>query len=484
MATPQPFNAAHKIAVRNPRTGRDDYELTPPTEAELTARCQSLRAAQPAWWAAGIEARCAVMRRFADALEAHREAIVTALAIDTGRTVIAAGELASAARNIRRWCERAPGVLGTEEFQSKMVPTLRVGHQLVPYPLVGVISPWNFPLALSLIDGVPALIAGCAVLIKPSEVTPRFAEPLRAAIRAVPELAAVFDIAAGGRDTGVQLVAKVDAICFTGSVATGRKVGVAAAEHFIPAFLELGGKDPAIVLASADAARAAGLVLRAAVQATGQACQSLERVYVARPLYEQFVAELVTQAQAVELNYPDIHRGHLGPLIFARQAEIIAAHLADARAKGARVLSGGAIEQHGGGAWLRPTVLVDVDHGMRVMNEETFGPVIPVMPYDDVDEAVRLANDSEFGLSAAVLGAEPEALAVAARLQVGAVSINDGGLTTEAFDAEKSAFRYSGLGASRMGASGLTRFLRKRAVLIQRGSAKTLADYEESRAKR
>ena len=265
MATPQPFAATARLEVRNPRTGSADYEFAPPTEAELAARCQALRVAQAGWSAAGLEARCDVMRRFADALDAHQADIVAALATDTGRTHIAAGELASATRNVRRWCGRAADVVRTQEFQSKIMPTLRVGHQLVPYPLVGVISPWNFPLALSLIDAVPALVAGCAVLIKPSEVTPRFAEPLRRAIGAVPELAAVFDVVQGGRDTGAQLISKVDAICFTGSVATGRKVGMAAAEHFIPAFLELGGKDPAIVLPTADLEAASDGILRSLV---------------------------------------------------------------------------------------------------------------------------------------------------------------------------------------------------------------------------
>jgi acyl-CoA reductase-like NAD-dependent aldehyde dehydrogenase len=174
----------------------------------------------------------------------------------------------------------------------------------------------------------------------------------------------------------------------------------------------------------------------------------------------------------------------VGPLIFERQAAIIAEHLQDARAKGAEVATGGEIETHGGGRWLRPTVLTGVDHRMRVMSEETFGPVIPVMAFDDTEEAIRLANDSEFGLSAAVIGEEREALAVARRLEVGAVSINDGGLTTEAFDAEKNSFRFSGLGPSRMGPSGLMRFLRRRALLIQRGTPKDMSALDEARAVR
>jgi acyl-CoA reductase-like NAD-dependent aldehyde dehydrogenase len=349
----------------------------------------------------------------------------------------------------------------------------------VPNPLVGVISPWNFPFLLSVLDSVAALVAGCAVIVKPSEVTPRFVAPVRESLAEFPELSSVFAWVTGDGRTGAELIGEVDAVCFTGSVATGRKVAESCARHFIPAFLELGGKDPAIVLGSADVGRAADIVLRASVQATGQACQSLERVYVDERIYPRFVAALVERARAVQLNYPDIHRGQIGPLIFARQAEIIADHLADARAKGAQVLCGGEIETHGGGLWIRPTVLTGVSHDMKVMREETFGPLMPVMSYRTVDEAVALANDSEYGLTAAVIGDEQEAIAVARRLEAGAVSINDGALTTEVFDAEKNAFRMSGLGASRMGPSGVLRFLRRKALLIQHGRAKDIGALEE-----
>jgi succinate-semialdehyde dehydrogenase/glutarate-semialdehyde dehydrogenase len=297
-----------------------------------------------------------------------------------------------------------------------------------------------------------------------------------------PELAAVLAFVTGDGETGAALIDQVDALCFTGSVATGRKVAEACARNFIPAFLELGGKDPAIVLPGADPDRAAAIILRASVQATGQACQSLERVYVHESLEKPFLERLVARAEAVELNWPDIHRGHIGPLIFAKQADIIAAHLKDAVEQGARILTGGVIERHGGGCWLRPTVVTGVNHRMQLLTEETFGPVIPVMTYADVDEAVRLANDSRYGLSGAVIGPEAEALAVAARLDVGAVSINDGGLTTEVYDAEKNAFKFSGMGASRMGPSGLLRFLRKRALLLQRGQPREISALEESTA--
>jgi acyl-CoA reductase-like NAD-dependent aldehyde dehydrogenase len=365
-----------------------------------------------------------------------------------------------------------------------VAPGIAIESHWVPYGLAGVISPWNFPFPISMLDAIPALMAGCGVIVKPSEVTPRFIAPLTASIARHPELARVFAFIEGDGQTGAELISQSDIICFTGSVTTGRRVGEACAQRFIPCCLELGGKDPAIVLGSADPVRAADIVLRASVQATGQACQSIERVYVDRRIYEPFLTALVAAANRIELNYPDIHRGQVGPLIFARQAGIIADHLADARAKGAKVLTGGIIEEHGGGKWLRPTVVTGVTHDSKLITEETFGPVVPVMAFDSVEEAIQLANDSVYGLSAAVFGEEGEARAVAARLEAGAVSVNDGGLTTEAFDAEKNSFKLSGLGASRMGLSGITRFLRKQAVLIQRGRAKDMASLDESQALR
>ncbi len=280
------------------------------------------------------------------------------------------------------------------------------------------------------------------------------------------------------------MVDNVDAIAFTGSVATGRMVAEGCARNFIPAFLELGGKDPAIVLPSAEHEKAARIVLRSSVQATGQACQSLERVYVQEDRYDDFVDVLVEMAEQVELNYPDIRQGQIGPLIFSKQAEIIATHIDDAVQKGATIRCGGKVEDHGGGTWIRPTVLTGVDHSMQVMTEETFGPVIPVMPYKDVDEAIKLANDSQYGLSASVIGPDvEEAVAVGQRINAGAISINDGAMTTAVYDAMHDSFLLSGMGAARMGASGITRFMRQKALLIRHTEALGIESLEESQLK-
>jgi acyl-CoA reductase-like NAD-dependent aldehyde dehydrogenase len=462
------------LDVRNPRTGENDYRIAAAGAETVAAAAQRLRAAQPAWAARPLDERLSVLDDWVAAVSRHRDGLLEALVADTGRHFVSSAEIAGLAGTVARWSQRAPELLA-EPLQSSSVPGISYRTRLVPIPLVGAISPWNFPLTLSLIDAIPALAAGCAVLVKPSEVTPRFVAPLGEALAEVPALEAVLGFVLGDGATGAALVDNVDAVCFTGSVATGRRVGVAAAERFIPAFLELGGKDPMVVLASAEPRRAAATALRASVTATGQACQSVERVYVAREIFEPFLAELVAAAGQVELNWPDIHEGHIGPLIFERQAETIRAQLEEAVARGATIHCGGEIEHHGGGLWIRPTVVTGVDHGMALMREETFGPVLPVMPFDTVEEAVALANDTEFGLSAAVLaGSLDEAEAVGRHLEAGAVSLNDGALTAQFYEAEKDSFKYSGLGGSRMGPAGMRRFLRRRALIRQENEPATI----------
>jgi acyl-CoA reductase-like NAD-dependent aldehyde dehydrogenase len=474
------------IQVRNPRTGQFDFQITIPEPGALAARAGALRAAQRAWAATEPATRVAVLQRWKEQLQVHRKAIVDALTVDTGRHLLALAEFGGTIAAIDRWCTQAPALIREDAGQSRAQPSITYRTQLVPYALVGVISPWNFPLTLSLIDAIPALLAGCAVLVKPSEVAPRFAEPLLRSIGAVPELAVVLDFVNGDGRTGAELVGLVDAVCFTGSVKTGRAVGQAAARHFIPAFLELGGKDPVIVTESADLELATDVALRASVLATGQACQSLERVYVQDTIYDRFVQRLVEKASAVPINYPDLHQGVVGPLIFDRQADVIAAQLDDAVKRGARILCGGIVEIHGGGGrWIRPTVVVDVDHTMMLMTEETFGPVMPVMKFHSVDEAVQLANDSEFGLSAAVIaGTLEEAEAIGMHIDAGAISLNDGSLTGVMHEAEKNSFKCSGLGGSRMGPAGITRFFRKKALIRQTGRPATIGAFDESNVPR
>ena len=462
---------ASSLPVRNPRTGEWDHEIPVTSPEDIASITTALRAAQAQWVAMGASGRAACLNRFADAVMAEVGPLGQALSVDTGRSTFAHFEAMKSVELIRMWAERAGPILDelAGAGQSGQVPAVHYQHRLIPYQVVAVISPWNVPLLLAMIDSLAALSAGCSVLLKPSEVTPRFIEPLQRALDAVPELAAVLRIVTGGPETGKAMIEQVDAVCFTGSVKTGRQVSQQAAACFIPAFLELGGKDPAIVLPDADIPLAARAIIRSAIGMTGQACQSLERIYCHESIAEPLTEELLAQLKVLSLTCTEDGAGDIAPLIFERQVETIQAQVDDALEKGATCLLGGEPVQ-AGGIWYPPTLLTNVTHDMLIMQEETFGPVIPVVIYGDVEEAVALANDSTFGLSAAVFSADADAAkAVAERLQVGAISINDASLTGIVNDVEKNSFRFSGMGGSRMGPAGLTRFLRKRALLIQTG---------------
>ena len=470
------------MKVRNPRTGEQDYEIAPLAADALAVLARSMRSAQLAWAARPVAERAGILRNLGASIAKHRDPIIAALTIDTGRAAISAIEVDGTPRLIERWATSAPDLIASASVADRRtaIPGISTTTRLIPYPLIGAISPWNFPMTLALIDAIPALMAGSAAIIKPSEVTPRFIRPLMTAIAEVDELKDILVMIEGDGATGAALIDQIDYVAFTGSVATGRKVAAAAANAFIPASLELGGKDPMIILASADPEKAADIALRASVLNTGQACQSIERVYVDRSIAKPFLAALTEKAKAVRLNHPDIHSGEIGPFIFARQAEIVQSQIDGAVAKGATILAGGTVENLGGGLYLRPTVITNVTPDMAVMADETFGPVIPVTIFDTEDEAIALANGGEFGLSASVIaGTALEAEQVAIRLSAGAVSINDGSMTAMVWEAEKSSFGLSGMGPSRMGDSGLLRFFRRQALIRQSGNALPLSAYSE-----
>ncbi|MBW4594281.1 MAG: aldehyde dehydrogenase family protein [Brasilonema angustatum HA4187-MV1] len=455
------------IEVRNPWTGKFDYVIIPLPPKLIVQQCNRLRRAQRSWLQLGLEGRISVLQQWKSAIISGRDKLLEALVNDTGRLSISQLEIDSFLSSIDRWCTLAPQLL-QESVKDTAISFIELQQTAVPYPLVGVISPWNLPLLLSTIDTIPALLAGCAVIIKPSEIAPRFCGPLLASINAVPILREILTFIEGAGETGAALIEYVDLVCFTGSVATGRKVAEAAAKRFIPAFLELGGKDPAIVLSSANLDLATSAILWGSVVSTGQSCLSIERIYVAESIFEKFVEQLVAKAQRLELGYPRLENGEIGPIIAEKQAAIISDHLLDAVEQGAVVHCGGEVENYGGGWWCRPTVLTSVNHSMKVMTEETFGPIMPVMPFSTTEEAVNLANDSIYGLSAAVFASsETEALKVARQIDAGAISINDAGLTALMHEGEKNAFKFSGMGGSRMGPAALTRFMRKKAFLVK-----------------
>lgn len=470
------------IAVRNPRTGEQDYSFEETSPAAIKALADEARRAQRDWAGGGIEYRKQALHAWAEQLEAHGAEIVAALSLDTARVRISHEELGAVIHFIHGFCDAASEVLATPFRRLPAHPEVVFKVTYAAYPVVGVISPWNFPLVLSFIDAIPALVAGAAVVVKPSEVTPRFVEPLRRSVEAVPALKHIVNLVLGGPETGAAIVANADAVVFTGSIATGRKIAVAAAEAFIPAFLELGGKDAAVVLAGSDVRRAATSILRSALYNSGQVCYAIERVYAHASLYDDLVHELVSQSRGLRRSTAAGDGGHYGPMIFARQGAIIDAQLDDALAKGAKIVLGGKSETVNGAIWVDPTIVTDVTHEMRLMTDETFGPVVPVMRFESEAQAEHLMNDSIFGLSGAVFGPDSHIAGdFASKMDAGGVSINDTELPrVMMFDGEKTAFKQSGMGGSRYGATSIMRYVRKRALLANEGDVPPLDKLAEN----
>lgn len=459
------------IKVRNPRTNEVDRDLAAPTSEELSTLVGKLRKAQKNWESLGAVKRGEILMQWHHELEKESDAIVQALYEDTGRITESKLELQVTLAGIQRWAKMAPTLMDESESQKAQLPGVTIHPSYRPYQLVGVISPWNFPLLLGCLDAIPALAAGCAVLIKPSEVAPRFLAPLARSIERVPVLRDLFGTVEGAAEVGQAMIAQVDFVCFTGSTEVGELIAAASAKAFTPVSLELGGKDPAIVLPGADIDRAAAGILWGGTGNAGQSCLSIERVYVHADIYDEFVEKIAILANKIGINYPTLDSGALGPIIAIDQVETIKDHLADAYAKGAKALSGGEVKQLGGGYFLEATILVNVNHNMKIMTAETFAPVLPIMKVESEEQALELANATIYGLSGSVFAATIEdGMRIGRQIDAGAISINDASLTAIMHEGEKQAFKHSGIGGSRMGPASIRRFFRRQSLLVNTAS--------------
>jgi succinate-semialdehyde dehydrogenase / glutarate-semialdehyde dehydrogenase len=456
--------------VRNPRTGKEDYSFPVLSRKAVEKRCNQLKDNQLQWNRNGIEYRIKVLQRWKIVLEKYRTDIIEALTIDTGRHSESVLETQILFNSIDRWCDTSRLFFAEQIIKKSAIPFIEIHQEVVPYRLVGVISPWNFPLLLSIIDTLPALLAGSAVIVKPSEVTPRFIEPLAKSIAEVPELAAVFGYIAGDGKQGAALIKNADIVCFTGSVATGRKVYAACAKLFKPCFLELGGKDAALVFEGADLEHATSSLLWGSSVNCGHSCLSIERIYVEESIFDAFLAKISAKANALKLAYPTVADGQIGPVISEKQVKIIDDHLKDALEKGAKLHSGvGHCEEKNGGIYCFPTILTNVNNTMKVLTEETFGPIMPISSFKTEAEAINLANGTVFGLSAAVFAETWEkAHQIGQQLEAGAISINDSALTAIIHEGEKNSFKMSGIGGTRMGPAAIKRFMRQKAFLVKK----------------
>jgi succinate-semialdehyde dehydrogenase/glutarate-semialdehyde dehydrogenase len=459
VANQEVVGLAGRRAVASPADGRAFAEVSLLDAEQASAAVDAARKAFAAWRALPFHERGRILLRARDGVLREAEALADLISREQGKPAAEAHsvDVFPSLECLKHLALHAEDLLRDDPVESQLLLVAHKRARLVhePYGVVLAITPWNYPLAIAVASVAPALIAGNSVLLKPAPATTLIALRLGEIFRDAGLPPGVLGVLAVDDAVAAGLVEdpRISKIVFTGSVATGKKVMAGAAKNLTPVVLELGGKDPAIVLRDADLERAAAGVVWGAFMNAGQTCASVERVYVEEPVAEAFVARVVEEARRLRLG--DAEGGaDLGPLTLARQRALVEEHVADAVARGAAVRTGGERPQ-GEGYHYPPTVLTGVDHGMRVMREESFGPLLPIMTVRDADEAVALANDSDYGLTASVWTRDAEqARAIASRLEAGVVTVNDCVYSFAEPTAPWGGYKKSGLGRTH-GLAGL-----------------------------
>ncbi|MHB1785033.1 MAG: aldehyde dehydrogenase family protein [Acidimicrobiales bacterium] len=415
------------IDTFDPRTMQRTGQVPDEGTAGVTTALHRARTAFGDWSSRSYRERSAHVLDVRDLLLDRADMLIEVICAETGKLAAEAvmAELVATCETIEYYARHGERALAPERVPTGLMRHKRAMRVWEPMGVIGVIAPWNYPFTLAMTPTLTALFAGNTVVLKPSEVTPLVGLAIGALFADVGAHPGIVQVVTGGPATGEALVRSgVATIVFTGSVRTGKLVMRAAADTLTPVLLELGGKDPMIVCSDADLDRAAAGAVWGAFQNAGQTCMSVERVYVVGAAHEEFVDRVVARTARVRQGAGA--RNDIGSMTFPPQVAIVERHVADAVAKGARVLAGGQRPKGRPGLWYPPTVLVDVDHTMDVMRDETFGPVLPIMRVADDAEALRLANDSAYGLSASVWSASrTRAGELAARLEAGSVCIND-----------------------------------------------------------
>ncbi len=409
-----------RLSSFNPATGEVIGTVPIMTAADVDAAVARARVASQTWSTRSFAARTEELVAFRKAIAAAADEIADVLHRENGKPMLEAySEVMMALGHLSHAASRAEHAMRPKKVSSGLLANFRATISYHPLGVIGVIGPWNYPLFTPMGSIAYALAAGNAVVWKPSELTPLVALEIEKIAKRTFALPDLLQVVTGAGATGAALAkAAVDKVAFTGSAPTGRRVMIAAAERLTPVLLELGGKDPMIVDSDADIAAAAEAAVYGGLTNAGQACISVERVYVAEAIHDKFVEEVIKQVRELKVGGDD---GHLGAMTSPAQVKIVKDHLDDAVAKGAKIHTGGpdAIS----GAYIQPTVLTNVDHRMKIMTEETFGPVIPIAKVASVDEAIRLANDTTFGLGSSVFAGK-RARHIADRLRAGMTSIN------------------------------------------------------------
>lgn len=457
--------------VRTPLSGAPLAHVPQSTEADVAEAFARARRAQQAWARTSIEERAAALLRLHDLLLDRQDEIIDLIVWETGKArKHAFDEPLHVALTARYYARTARRLLGTQRKLGVVPGLTRVELNRVPKGVVGIIAPWNYPFDLALVDGLPALLAGNAVVIKPDAQTMLTALLAAQLLEEAGFPRDLWQVVAGpGGEVGPAVIAQADYVCFTGSTATGRSVAKACADRLIGCSLELGGKNPLLVLRDADLERAAEGAIRATFSNSGQLCVSMERIFVADQVYDRFVERFVARVEAMTLGSTLDWGNDMGPLISQPQLERVTAHVDDAVAKGARVLTGGKARPDLGPYFYEPTVLEGVSPDMTCFGTETFGPVVSIYRFHDEADAVARANEGEYGLNASIYSRDGDrARAIARHIKCGTVNVNEAFAATFAsLDAPMGGMRQSGMGR-RQGAEGIHRYTESQAVATQR----------------
>jgi acyl-CoA reductase-like NAD-dependent aldehyde dehydrogenase len=465
--------SADTVEVYNPATGQLIGKVPAMTPEGVTEAVARARVAQPAWAAAGFAERARILRRAQKWTLDNAERIIATIVAENGKTYEDAqlAEISYVANAFGFWAKNAPDFLADEKVKSSSPFVLgrKLKVRYAPIGVVGVIGPWNYPLTNSFGDCIPALAAGNSVVLKPATLTPMTSMLLAEGLRECGLPEDVFQVTVGeGSKIGNALIDAVDFVMFTGSTEVGKKVMARAAETLTPTAMELGGKDPMIVLRDANLERAANAAVHYSMQNGGQTCISVERVYVEEPVYDDFLARVTEKMRALRQGVPSGPAAvDVGAMTSPDQTDLVEEQVNEALEQGAKAVVGGK-RGEGPGDFFEPTLLVDVDHSMECMTEETFGPTLPVMKVADAEEAIKLANDSPYGLQASVWTKDTErGEQIARRIESGVVCVNDAQLNYVALELPMGGWKDSGVG-SRHGAGGIRKYTKQQTLLITR----------------
>lgn len=450
-----------QIVSLNPATLEELVRLPIAGAEEVSASVSRARAAQPAWASLSIKERARYMLTARRALCDKQDQLVKLISEETGKPEFEAlsTEVFPIAELLSYYAANSAKILRDEKFTLSVFRNKRSMIRYEPLGVVGVISPWNFPFSIPAGEVVMALMAGNAVVLKPSEYTPMVGEAIWRLFTDAGLPAGLIEVVQGDGSTGAALVdSQIDKLFFTGSVSTGKAIALKAASRLLPVVLELGGKDPMIVCNDAPFERAVNGAVWGAFANCGQVCASVERLYVMEPLADRFISAVVAEVKKLRLGTD------IGPLTNERQLRIVADHVADAVSKGARILVGGRNREDLNGYFYEPTILVNVNDSMRVMTEETFGPVLPIVRVENETEAIREANNSPYGLLASVwTSSNARGRRLAEALEAGSVIINDVLYTHGAARTPWFGVKQSGIGVTH-GRAGLLEFSRMKHV--------------------